>query len=344
MKGASDVSKAQAQSGRPRLRRRTLLGGFAAAFAVSRRAMGQSRPKPVIGFLNSASPDTYAFNVKAFHEGLKHVGFLDGDNIQIEYRWADSDYARLPGLARELVEKGVLAIAATGDIASARAAQSATKTIPVVFTIGGDPIRFGLVSSYNQPGGNITGINLVPAIMSAKRIELLHEIAPQIRRIAILINPGNFNAPAEQRDAEEGGRALGIEIIALQARNQQEIDTAFVELLNRGAEGIITGTDPIVLARREQIVGFATQHALPVVGFVREFADAGSILSYGPSITWMYWQAGVYIGQILKGSNPANLPVLQPTRYELVVNLKAAARLDIELPLSFLSRADEVIE
>jgi putative ABC transport system substrate-binding protein len=180
--------------------------------------------------------------------------------------------------------------------------------------------------------------------MAAKRIELLHEVAPQIRRIAILINPSNFNAAAEQRDAEDGGRSLGIEIIALHARNQQEIDAAFAELLNRGAESIITGTDPVILARREQILAFATQNALPVVGFVREFADVGGVMSYGPSITWMYWQAGVYIGQILKGSNPANLPVLQPTRYEFVVNLKAAARLGIELPLPFISRADEVIE
>jgi putative ABC transport system substrate-binding protein len=346
MDGAPDASKGRAQPRCPALRprRRTFLGGVAASIALSRAALGQPRPRPVIGFLNSASPETYAFNVKAFHDGLKQVGFFDGDNIQIEYRWANSDYARLPELARELVEKGVLAIAATGDVASARAAQSATKTIPVVFTIGGDPVRFGLVSSYNQPGGNITGINLVPAIMSAKRIELLHEIAPQIRRVAILINPSNFNAAAEQRDAEEGGRSLGLEVIALQARNQQEIDAAFGELLDRGAEAIITGTDPIVLARREQIVGFAAQHALPVVGFVREFADVGGLLSYGPSITWMYWQAGVYIGQILKGSNPANLPVLQPTRYEFVVNLKAAARLGIDLPLAFITRADEVIE
>lgn len=346
MEGAPDASKTQLP---PRCRargsgRRLFLAGLASIIALPRRAMGQTRPKPTIGFLNSASPDTYAFNVKAFHDGLKHVGFLAGDNIQIEYRWANSDYARLPALARELVEQGVLAIAATGDVASARAAQSATRTIPVVFTIGGDPVRFGLVSSFNQPGGNLTGITLVPAIMSAKRIELLHEIAPQIKRVAILINPSNFTAAAEQRDAEEGGRSLGIEVIVLHARNQQEIDAAFIELLDRGGQAIITGTDPIILARREQIVGFAIQHALPAVGFVREFADAGGLLSYGPSITWMYWQAGVYVGQILKGSDPAKLPVLQPTRYEFVVNLKAAARLGIELPLAFITRADEVIE
>ena len=346
MDGAQDAGGSQLPDGccARRPGRRAVLAGLAASAALGRSAWGQPRAKPLVGFLNSASPDTYAFNVKAFHDGLKHAGFTVGDNIQIEYRFAESDYARLPGLARELVEKGVLAIAATGDVASARAAQSATKTIPVVFTIGGDPVRFGLVSSYNQPGGNITGISLVPEIMTAKRIELLREIAPRIRRVAILMNPSNLMAVAEQRNAEEGGRALGIEVIALQVRNQQEIDAAFIELLNRGGEAIITGTDPIVLARREQIVGFATQHALPVVGFVREFADVGGLLSYGPSITWMYWQAGVYIGQILKGSDPAKLPVLQPTRYEFVVNLKAAALLGIEVPAAFLTSADEVIE
>src|SRR5690242_2507793 len=183
MDGAPDA-RAPQQSRVMRPRRRAFMATLASAMALPRLALAQRGPLPKIGFLNSASPDTYAFNVKAFQEGLKQAGFLDGDNIQIEYRWAHSDYARLPDLARELVENGVLAIAATGDVASARAAQSATRTVPVVFTIGGDPVRFGLVSSYNQPGGNITGINLVPGIMAAKRIELLHEIAPQIRRVA----------------------------------------------------------------------------------------------------------------------------------------------------------------
>jgi putative tryptophan/tyrosine transport system substrate-binding protein len=239
---------------------------------------------------------------------------------------------------------GVVAIAATGDVASARAAQRASPTVPVVFTIGGDPVRFGLVNSLNRPGGHVTGILFNQNVLGAKRVELLWEIAPKVSRVALLMNPTNPNVHIEQADAEAGAKKLGLETIALNAKNAREIDTAFEQLLDVKAEGIITATDPITLDRREQIVSFANRHKLPVVGFVRQFAAVGALLSYGPSISWMYRQAGEYVAQILKGANPAELPVLQPTQFELVLNLKTAHALGLTVPLTLQSTANEVIE
>jgi putative ABC transport system substrate-binding protein len=239
---------------------------------------------------------------------------------------------------------GVVAIAATGDVASARAAQRASSTVPVVFTIGGDPVRFGLVKSLNRPGGNVTGILFNQNVLGAKRVELLREIAPNVFRVALLMNPTNPNVDVERMDAEAGARKLGLETVTLNARNAREIDTAFEQLLGAKADGIITATDPIPLDRREQIVAFANRHKLPVVGFVRQFAAVGGLLSYGPSISWMYRQAGEYVAQILKGANPAELPVLQPTHFELVINLKTAQGLGLTVPLTLQSTANEVIE
>ena len=213
---------------------------------------------------------------------------------------------------------GVVAIAATGDVASARAAQHASSTVPVVFTIGGDPVRFGLVKSVNRPGGHVTGILFNQNVLAAKRIVLLKEIAPNISRVALLMNPTNPNIDIERMDAEAGATKLGLETITLNARNAREIDTAFERLLDAKADGIITATDPIPLDRREQIVAFANRHKLPVVGFVRQFAAVGGLMSYGPSISWMYRQAGEYVAQILKGTNPAELPVLQPLAFSVV--------------------------
>jgi len=317
-----------------------LLSG-AAAWPLAARAQ---QPMPLVGFLNSASPDTYRFNADSFREGLAKAGFVEGRNVRIEERWARGDYDVLPALAAELVAMGVVAIAATGDVASTRAAQDASSTVPVVFTIGGDPVRFGLVKSLNRPGGHVTGILFNQNVLGAKRVELLREIAPNVSRIALLMNPTNPNVDVERMDAEAGARKLGLETVTLNARNAREIDTAFEQLLDAKADGIITATDPITLDRREQIVAFANRHKLPVVGFVRQFAAVGGLMSYGPSISWMYRQAGEYVAQILKGTNPAELPVLQPTQFELVINLKTANAFGLTVPLTLQAAASEVIE
>jgi putative tryptophan/tyrosine transport system substrate-binding protein len=318
----------------------TLLG--AAAWPLA--GMAQQASLPLVGFLNSASPDTYRFNADAFREGLTKAGFVEGRNLRIEERWARGDYEALPALAAELVARGVVAIAATGDVASARAAQRASSTVPVVFTIGGDPVRFGLIKSINRPGGHVTGILFNQNVLGAKRVELLREIAPNVSRVALLMNPTNPNVNVEQADAEAGARKMGLETVTLNARNASEIDAAFEQLLGAKADAIITGTDPILLDRREQIVSLANRHKLPAVSFVRQFAAAGGLMSYGPSISWMYRQAGEYIGQILKGANPAEMPVLQPTQFELVINLKTALALGLAVPLTLQSTANEVIE
>jgi putative tryptophan/tyrosine transport system substrate-binding protein len=322
----------------------TLLSSAAAAWPLTARAQQAQQKMPLVGFLNSASPDTYRFNADSFREGLAKAGFVDGRNVRIEERWARSDYSALPGLAAELVAKGAVAIAATGDVASARAAQSASSTIPVVFTIGGDPVRFGLVKSVNRPGGNVTGVLFNQNVLAGKRVELLKEAAPSVTRVALLMNPTNPNVKIEIADAEAGAKKLGLETIALLARNAQELDATFEQLLSAKADGLISGTDPIVLDRREQIVSFAHRHKLPGVYFVRQFADVGGLLSYGPSISWMYRQAGDYVGQILKGANPADMPVLQPTEFELVINLKTARAYGINVPLTLQAAASDVID
>lgn len=318
-----------------------LVGVAATGLPLSALAQQQM---PLVGFLNSASPDTYRFNADSFREGLKKAGFVEGKNVRVEERWARGDYDALSALAAELVAKGVVAIAATGDVASARAAQRASSTVPVVFTIGGDPVRFGLVKSINRPGGNVTGILFNQNVLGAKRVELLREIAPNMSRVALLMNPANANAKVEQADAEAGAKKLGLETVTLLAANAREMNAALEQLLGAKADAFITGTDPILLDRREQIVSFAHRHKLPAVGFVRQFAAVGALSSYGPSISWMYRQAGEYVGQILKGSNPAEMPVLQPTQFELVINLKTAKDFGLTIPPTLLARADEVIE
>ena len=325
------------------MRRREFIALMGAAAALPFMARAQRR-LPLVGFLNSASPETYRFNADSFREGMAKAGFVEGRNVRIEERWARGDYAALPALAAELVAMGAAAIAATGDVASARAAQGASSTVPVVFTIGGDPVRFGLVKSVNSPGGNVTGILFNQNVLGAKRVELVQEIAPKPSRIALLMNPTNPNVKIEEADAEAGAKKLGLETITFNARNPAEIDMAFEQLLNARAEAIITGTDPIILDRREQIVALAARHKLATMGFVQQFAAAGALLSYGPSISWMYRQAGDYVAQILKGAKPADMPVLQPTQFELVINLKTAKALGVSVPATLLARADEVIE
>jgi putative ABC transport system substrate-binding protein len=287
---------------------------------------------PLVGFLNSASPATYRFNADSFRAGLAQAGFVEGRNVRIEERWANGDYQALPMLAAELVAKGVVAIAATGDVASARAARDASTTIPVVFTVGGDPVRFGLVTSISRPGGHVTGIMFASNVLGAKRVQLLHEMVPNIRRVALLMNPDNANVLIEQADAQAGAAQLDL------------VAVVFTELLRAKCDAIITASDPVMLDRREQIAALAERNALPAVSFTRPFAAAGGLMSYGPSIGAMYREAGGYIGQILKGTKPVDLPVMQLSKFELVINLKTAKALSLTIPPNVLAVADDVIE
>jgi len=325
------------------MQRRTFFAGLGATAAAS-SARGQSAGLPVIGYLNAASPGLYTFTLDAFREGLREAGFVEGRNVAIEFRWAGGDYDRLPALAAELAALNVSAIAATGDVASARAAQGATQSIPIVFTIGGDPIRFGLVQAWGRPGGNVTGIALLSSLLGQKRVELLHQIAPGVTRIALLMNPGNFTATAEQKDSEDGARALGLESVAFQARNEADIEAAFAAIVRQRANGLVTATDPLLIARREQIVAHERRLGLPAIHTMREFTTVGGLMNYGHSLTWMYHQAGIYIGQILKGARPAVMPVMQPTRFHMAINLRAAKALDLTVPQTMAALADELIE
>ncbi len=328
--------------------RRTLLLGLAGGACAVGPARSQSGSLPVVGFLNSATPELYEFNVAAFHEGLKEQGYVDGRNVRIEYRWARGDYARLATLATELVQSRVAVIAATGDIVSARAAQAATMTIPIVFTIGGDPVQYGLVASHRRPGGNTTGISLISSALvddkfAGKRMEILHAVAPDVP-VAMIMNPDNPNTGAELRDTREAARRLGHATLVYEVRNEHDLDAAFAAIATTGAGALFVGTDPMLLSRREPIVRFAERRRLPAIYWVREFVLAGGLFSYGASIRGMYREAGVYVGRILKGAKPAELPVVQPTLVEFVVNLHAARALGMTLPQSLLVRADEVIQ
>lgn len=325
--------------------RRSLGGaaGLAGGGALS-RAVAQQRPLPTIGYLNGTSPDNYGFTVAAFRDGLRELGFVEGENCRIEFRWGYGDYGRLPALARELAALGVRAIAATGDIASVRAARAATQSIPIVFTIGGDPVRFGLVASMARPGGNVTGASLLSSLLGAKRIEILHTLAPHARHVALLMNPDNPTAIPEQEDSRQGARMLGLESTVIDARNRAELVAALSETDRIGADALTTGSDPVMLSERQLVVDYARGRRIPGVYFVRQFVDAGGLVSYGPNITWMYRQAGRYIGMILRGQSPAELPVVQPTHFELVVNLQLVRALGLPEPASLLQGADDVIE
>jgi len=321
-------------------RRFVAVAAAAALQGAGARAQGAG---PAIGFLNSATPELYEFNVAAFRQGLQEAGFVDGRDVTIEFRWARGDYDRLPVLAKELVGRRVSAIAATGDVASARAAQAATSTIPIVFTIGGDAVKFGLVESYNRPGRNTTGISLVSSTLGGKRLELLHEIAPNAV-IGLFMNPDNPNAAVERRDAEAAARSFGHATFVVEARNVRDFDAAFEAFLRQRGTALFVGTDPMLLSQRERLVAFAAERRLPAIYFVREYTAVGGLISYGASIRYMYQQAGIYIGRILRGARPAEMPVVQPTNVEMVINQKTAKALGIEIPRNLLLRADEVID
>ena len=320
-----------------------LLVGTVMASPATTRA--QSSTMPVIGFLSGRSPHEAASALGAFRQGLGEAGYFEGKNVTIEFRWAEGHYDRLPTLAAELVARQVAVIAATGGgEASGLAAKTATTTIPIVFTAGGDPVKVGLVASLNKPGGNITGVTFIFAELGAKRLELLRQLIPKSSRMAILVNPNYAPALAEVRDVQAGARSLGFQIKVFNASTEGEIDTVFATVARQKTDALVVGTDPFLLGQRDQLVRLAVRYVIPTIYFSREFVDAGGLMSYGPSITNGYRQAGVYTGRILGGAKPAELPVLQPTAFLLVVNLKTAKAFGLKVPTPLLMRADEVIE
>jgi putative ABC transport system substrate-binding protein len=300
----------------------------------------QQKAMPVIGYLSSTSARP---GLDAFRQGLSDTGYIEGQNLVIEYRWAEGRYDRLPSLAADLVGRKVDVIA-TGGMPSALAAKSATSTIPIVFLIGTDPVELGLIPSLARPGGNLTGIAVMATELMPKRLELLSELVPQAGEIALLVNAHNASAEPMMRDVQEAVRAKGRQLHTLKAGTESEIDVAFTTLVELQAGALLVGTDSFFSSRREQLVGLAARHAIPAIYESREFAAAGGLISYGPSLTGIYRQVGIYVGKILNGAKPADLPVQQPTTFELVVNLKTANALGLTVPSSILARADEVIE
>jgi putative ABC transport system substrate-binding protein len=316
---------------------------LAGAMTAARALRAQQKAMPVIGYLNSASPGPAGPYVAAFRQGLSETGYVEGQNLGIEYRWAEGRYDRLPALAADLVGRSVDLIATIGGIPPARAAKDATSTIPIVF-VGGDPIADGLVASLARPGGNLTGMIFMTAEMVPKRLELLSELVPQAKVMALLVNPDNPIPEPIMRDVQNAGRAKGVQLHILKAATESEIDAAFASLVQLHVGALVLGPDPFLNSRREQLVRLAARYAVPVIYDFRQNAAAGGLISYGPSLTYVNYQAGVYAGRILKGEKPADLPVQQPTTFELVVNLKTAQALGLTIPPSILARADEVIE
>jgi putative tryptophan/tyrosine transport system substrate-binding protein len=325
------------------MRRRNLMTVLAGAAAYPLLAGAQQKAMPVIGFLHSASPGPYAPNVAAFRQGLSDTGYVDGQNLAIEYRWAEGGYDRLPALAADLVSRKVDVIAA-GSAPSALAAKSATSTIPIVFTSGGDPVAAGLVASLARPGGNLTGVSIMASELTPKQLELLSQLVPQVGVFALLVNPNYPMTDPLIEDMQEAARAKGVQLHILKASTESEIDAAFAALVQLQAGALVVGVDPFFFTRREQLVALAARHAVPAIYGLREWAATGGLISYGLSLTAAYRQIGIYAGRILNGAKPADLPVQQPTTFELVVNLNTAKTLGLTVPPSILARADEVIE
>ena len=300
---------------------------------------------PVIGFLGATSPRSYATFVSGFQLGLKEAGFVDTENVAIVYHWAEGQYERLPGLAADLVSRRVSVIVATGGLPSSLAAKQATATIPIVFTLGSDPVKFGLVSSLNRPNGNVTGVTLFTYLLDAKRIELMHELVPGASTVALLVNPNSpAQADTQYTEVEAAARKFGQQLVIMKASTESEIDAAVATAAQKKDSVLLVSSDPFFLSRRDQLVALATRHAIPSIYEWRQFAEAGGLMSYGIDLVDAYRQAGVYVGKILRGAKPGDLPVLQPTKFEFVINLKTAKTLGLTVPNTMLVAADQVIE
>src|ERR1700741_1778486 len=320
----------------------TLLGGAAATWPLG--ASAQQATVPVVGFLHGLSPEVFAPFLAAFREGLSEAGFIDGQNMRIDFRWAEGQYDRLPAMAKELVGQQVALIVAGGGDRPALAAKAATTTIPIVFTGSDDPVGFGLVTSLNRPGGNVTGVSLFTSELEVKRFALLRELAPTIPRIVMLVNPNNPTAEPNVRDVEAAARAVGQQIDVLRAGSERDIDSAFWTMVAQRTDALLVAHDPFLFGRRQQLVALAAYTAIPAIYEFREFVLAGGLMSYGSKLTDNYRLAGGYAGKILKGARPADLPVQQPTKLILTINLKTAKSLGLEIPAKLLALADEVIE
>jgi putative tryptophan/tyrosine transport system substrate-binding protein len=320
----------------------TLLGGAAAAWPLVARA--QQPAMPVIGFLSVRSPSEATYAVAAFHRGLKEGGYVEGQNVAIEYRWAEAQYGRLPALAAELVRRRAAVITTTGGPTAALAAKAATTTIPIVFIVGDDPVKLGLVASLNRPGGNATGINFFVTAMEGKRLGLLHELVPTAALMGVLLNPTSAPFEFQLKDVQEAARSIGQQIHVLHASSEQDIHAAFTTFVRMRAQALLVCADPFFNGRREQLVTLAAHYAIPTIYELREYAMAGGLMSYGTSLPDTYLQIGIYTARILKGERPADLPVVQPTKFEFVINLKTAKALGLDVPPTLLARADEVIE
>jgi ABC-type uncharacterized transport system substrate-binding protein len=318
-----------------------LIGG---AFSWSLAASAQSPGGPIIGFLNSGSAGSRGEQFAAFDRGLKEAGYVDGQNVTVEYRWADDDYTRLPSLAAELVRRPVAVLVAGGGPVSALAAKAATKTIPIVFTTVADPVESGLVASLNRPGGNVTGTAGLTSELDAKRLELLHQLIPKTRVFGVLVNPNRPRYEAEFKELQAKAGDMKLNLVVEKAGAEGEIDTAFEALARQKIDALLVAADPLFNNRRARVIGLATRYAIPSIYQWREFVAAGGLMSYGPSIVNAYHQTGVYVGRILKGAKPADLPVVRPTRFELVINLKTARALGIDVPYPLLAITNEVIE
>jgi putative ABC transport system substrate-binding protein len=327
------------------LRRRdfiTVLGGAAVASPL---AAGAQQPSmPVVGFISSRSPDESASAVVAFRQGLAEEGYVEGQNVEITFRWAEGHYDRLPMMAADLARRQVTAILATGGNPPVLAVKAATATTPIVFIIGSDPVEVGFVASLNRPGGNITGVSLFTSVLVAKRLELLRELVPAATIIAFLVNPDNSNAQPDTAVMQAAAARLGQKLIVLSARTDQDIDLAFASLGQQQSTALVVNTDAFFLTRRNQLASLEARYAIPTIHDLREYTAAGGLVSYGTNLADAYRQGGTYVGRILKGEKPHSLPVVQPTKFDLVINLKTAKALGFEIPLTLLARADEVIE
>jgi putative ABC transport system substrate-binding protein len=317
----------------------TLLGGAAAVWPFAARAQ---QTAPVIGFLRSTSPTDSTHLVSAFRDGLKQTGFVEGQNVAIEYRTAEDHSDRLPGLVADLIRRPVAAIVGNGI--AALAAKAATTTVPIVFLTGSDPVRDGLVASLNRPGGNVMGVSFLAGVLGAKRLDLLHQLVPKATKIAMLVYPNNPTTEGERRDVQAAALAIGLQLIILDVSSVRDIETAFATFVQRGASALLVGSGAFMNSNRERVVALAARHALPASYSWREAAVAGGLMSYAPSITDAYRQVGIYAGRILKGEKPANLPVMQSTKFEFVLNLKTAKTLGLEVPAQLLALTDDVIE